>query len=108
MRKNFLSKVVVKVRAMAADTFGVEISTKDTEALLSFAQALGYVDGVRGKNGGYLVTDKGLEFIGENVQAFHAMEAKLEAQHEEELKQARKQANKARKTALAEAIADAA
>lgn len=107
MRKDYLSKVVVQIIAMVQDKFGVSVSHEHAPELLGFALALGYVTGKRGRDGGYLVTDTGLELIGEDVASFRAEEAQINATKAAQQKQTRKAAAKARKAQLAANIANA-
>lgn len=104
MRKDYLSKVVVAVRAKLSSSFGVAVSSEDTETLLATAAMLGYVEGKRGRDGGYLVTDNGLDFIGEDVKAFRTHEATINAAKKEAQEESRKSAAKIRKEALANEV----
>ncbi len=105
MRKNYLSKVIVAVRAMATEAYGVEVNPEThTEELVGFACALGFVSGKRGREGGYLVTDAGLSFIGEDPAKVRAQETAASTAKTENLKAARKTAAKERKAQLASEI----
>ncbi len=50
------------------------VPTADT--LLALAKDLGFIEGKRGRAGGFEPTDDGLEFMGVNVEEFRAKEAK--------------------------------
>jgi predicted transcriptional regulator len=47
-----------------------------TDTLLALAKDLGFIEGKRGRQGGFVPTDDGLEFMGVNVDEFRAKEAK--------------------------------
>lgn len=109
MRKDKLSIVLASVRAkLVRGGLGkTNVERISAETLLAMAIDMGYINGKRGKDGGYLATDTGLAFIGEDVDAFRAQEAKEAHAKEAHAKEARKEAVKARAARLQDSLTNA-
>ncbi len=109
MRKDKLSIVLASVRAkLVRGGLGkTNVERISAETLLAMAIDMQYISGKRGKDGGYLATDMGLAFIGENVEFFRAQEAKEARAKEVHAKEARKKAVKTRAAQLQDSLTNA-
>ncbi len=105
MRQAKLSVVLATVRAQTATVLGPKANQLKASTLLLVSQDMGLVDGVRGRGGGYEVTDEGLKFININVEEFKLAEAAAAVKQDEQAKEAKRQAQKQRIAALEASLA---
>ena len=103
-------EVYVKVLATIQTTLNKVMegeATLDSDTLTNIAKGYGFVEGKRGRDGGYQATNEGVEFVGENLQTFLENEALAKTEAEKAAKQARKEATKATKKELEAQVAAA-
>ncbi len=67
-------------------------SVPTTDTLLLLAKDLGFIEGKRGRQGGFVPTDNGLEFMGVSVEEFRAKEARETVQTLQERQAAAREA----------------
>jgi hypothetical protein len=101
MRQNLYIKILAKMDSRLKNAFGAAGKLKLVpKTLVELAKQLGYIEGVRGPSGGYNATDKGLEFLGLNVEEFSEKEAREKFHDLESLKQRQKEASQQRAAEL--------
>jgi hypothetical protein len=103
----YVAKVVAKVQSALQGQFQTK-QAFNADTLVELAKELKLVIGRRGRGGGWEPTDIGLQFIGENVEKFRAMEAMEAKSHEEQLKKDRAETRAARAKIFETSIANAA
>lgn len=104
MRKEKMSFVLAHIRTQMIGMFGSAAEQLTAQTLLDNAENMGFVTGKRGRDGGYFVTDAGLAFIGEDVEAFKAAELAAEEANQKTAKERQAQAAKQRREKLAASL----
>ncbi len=110
MRHNLFGKVVAKMDLRIKNAFGVQSSEKVRlvpKTVIELAKQMGYIEGIKGPGGGYTATDKGLEFLGYDLEDFIAQENKQKVQTQEQLRQKQREAALQRAQELQAAIDEA-
>lgn len=107
MRANLYVKILAKMDARIKNAFGETRVRLAPKTLIDLAKQIGYVEGIRGPSGGYTTTDKGLEYLGYNLDEFAAKEQQQTVQDLEEVRRKQREASIQRANELAAMMAEA-
>lgn len=109
MRQSLYPKVLAKmdVRIKKAFDFQPKEVKLIPKTLVELAKQMGFIEGIRGPSGGYTATDKGVAFLGYDMDEFMAQENKQKAVDTDEVKRRQREASQARAAELAEMVSKA-
>jgi hypothetical protein len=107
MRHNLYVKVLAKMDARIKNAFGETKIRLAPKTLIDLAKQVGYIEGVRGYGGGYNITDKGIEYLGYDLNEFTSKEQSQKMQDMDDLKRRQREASQQRANELAKMVAEA-
>jgi DNA-binding IscR family transcriptional regulator len=93
MRNNLYVKILAKMDARLKNAFSETKTRLAPKTLIELAKQFGYIEGIRGQGGGYITTDKGLEYLGLNVDEFIEKENKAKMETLEDTRRRQKEAS---------------
>ncbi len=101
-----VATIIAKIQTGLNQVIGKQLLI-DPDTMIELAKEIGFVKGVKGRDGGFVPTDEGLNWGGFDIKDYRAKEAESQAVHNETILEQRKRRKEQRSALFAQTLTSA-